>query len=84
MSVQRVYVGESGGENLDVARENTNEDTAGKARFEPGDVVEVPEELAERLDRSWASQEEADDMDIEPLENNDEDDQADAEGGDDS
>lgn len=47
MSVERVYVGESGGENLDVAPH------AGKARFEPGDTVQVPKELAERLDASW-------------------------------
>lgn len=82
MSVRMVYVGEPGGENTDVARENTNEETAGKARFEPGDVVEVSEDLAERLDASWASQEEADEMDIEPLENDDESEVADAEGGD--
>jgi hypothetical protein len=54
LSVQRIYVGEPGGENLDVARE-----TGGKQRFQPGDTVEVSEELAERLDRSWAAEEEA-------------------------
>jgi len=56
LSVQRVYVGEPGGENLDVLRENTNEDTKGKARFERGDVVSVPNDLAQRLDASWATE----------------------------
>ena len=59
MSVQRVYVGEPGGENLDVASANDNKETAGQARFQPGDVVSVPKELAERLDASWATQGEA-------------------------
>ena len=56
MSVQRVYVGEPGGENLDVLRQNTNEDTKGQASFKPGDVVSVPKGLAERLDASWATE----------------------------
>lgn len=71
-----VYVGEPGGQNLDVAQE-----TGGKASFEPGDAVEVSEDLAARLDASWASEDEADQMDIEPIE--DEADEAqDEEGGD--
>ena len=54
MSVQRVYVGEPGGENLDVLRENTNKETQGQARFLPGDVATFPDDkLAKRLDRSW-------------------------------
>lgn len=56
MSVQRVYVGEPGGENLDVARENERKETQAKARFEPGDIVSIPSELAERLDASWATE----------------------------
>lgn len=56
MSATRVYVGEPGGENLDVLRQNTNEETKGKARFEKGDVISVPKELAERLDASWATE----------------------------
>jgi hypothetical protein len=51
-----VYVGEPGGENLDVGAANENKDTAGKVRFQPGDVVSVPKELAERLDASWDTQ----------------------------
>lgn len=56
MSVTRVYVGEPGGENLDVLKANTNEETKGRARFERGDVITVPKDLAERLDRSWATE----------------------------
>ena len=51
---ERVYVGEPGGENLDVARE-----TGGKARFEPGDKVSVSKDLADRLDASWATEAQA-------------------------
>jgi hypothetical protein len=89
MSVQRVYVGEPGGENLDVARENTNQDTAGQARFKPGDTVTIPSELAERLDASWAtegkakkqlSERESDDT----SESEESDDTSEPEGGDES
>lgn len=48
-------MGEPGGENLDVGAANENKDTAGRVRFQPGDVVSVPKELAERLDASWAT-----------------------------
>jgi hypothetical protein len=65
VSVQRVYVGESGGENLDVAHE-----TGGKARFEKGDTVTISKQLAERLDRSWATQSEAQKQGVEASEEN--------------
>ena len=71
-----VYVGEPGGENLDVARE-----TGGNAGFQPGDAVEVSDELAARLDASWVSEDEAANMDIEPIEDEETPDDA-AEGGD--
>jgi hypothetical protein len=58
-----VYVGEPGGQNTDVAHE-----TGGKASFEPGDSVEVSEDLAGRLDASWATEEEASERGIEPRE----------------
>jgi hypothetical protein len=56
-----VYVGEPGGQNTDVAHE-----TGGKASFQPGDTAEVSEDLANRLDASWATEEEAAQMDIQP------------------
>jgi hypothetical protein len=80
MSVQRVYVGESGGENLDVARE-----TGGKARFEKGDTVTISKDLADRLDRSWATEGEAEKRGVASLAPRDEDEgEAKAKGGDDS
>lgn len=72
-----VYVGEPGGENLDVARE-----TGGNAGFQPGDAVEVSEELAARLDASWVSEDEAANMDIEPVVEDEEASDDAAEGGD--
>jgi hypothetical protein len=68
-----IFVGEPGGQNTDVARE-----TGGKASFEPGDVVEVSDDLAGRLDASWATEEDAAQMDIHPSESEAEDQ---AEGG---
>jgi hypothetical protein len=59
VSVQRVYVGEPGGENLDVGRANEAKQTAGQVRFVYGDIVSIPNDLAKRLGPEWVTEEEA-------------------------